>query len=176
MIEWGRTTGGVTTITRDGTPAATARKAAMRGDMYVEIDGARWLFFASRGALVGERSGAEQPSLRATRPGRNRHAWDVQADRAMYRVERRSRVQNRFVVRQESTEVATGFGARRFKRARLDINTGMSLEHQVFLLWLIGGDHRPAKRARGGSAADGPIPGSTAFGGFGAGGADVGPT
>ncbi|HLR84194.1 MAG TPA: hypothetical protein VK059_04550 [Nocardioidaceae bacterium] len=80
MIEWGHRSDGVTTIVRDDTQIATARAAAMRGDMHLEIGDTRWLFFASRGALVGERSGAEQPDLRATRPRRSRSTWDVEAD------------------------------------------------------------------------------------------------
>lgn len=164
MLEWGRTTAGVATIARDGTPVATARTAAMRGDMHVEIGGARWLFFANQGALVGERSGAELPALCAVRPGRGRNTWDVRADQITYRLERTSRLRSQFVVRRDGTDIAAGTGARRLKRATLDANADIPVEHEVFLLWLIGGDHRSPKGSRGGSTIGPPVPGQQAYG------------
>ncbi|HLR84193.1 MAG TPA: hypothetical protein VK059_04545 [Nocardioidaceae bacterium] len=89
---------------------------------------------------------------------------------------------NQFVVRRDGNDIATGQGRGRLKRATIDVSADIPLVHQVFLFWLIGARHRPGKRIPGGSAADGPIPGSTGYGASGAtnvgtgGGFDVGPT
>lgn len=165
MLEWGRTSDGVTTIARDGTPVAAARAAAMRGDMHVEIGGATWLFFASRGELLAERSGAAHPALRAVRPGRSRNRWEVRADQIAYSVERTSRLQNQFVVRRDGSDIASGVGAGRLRRPTLDVDAGMPIEHEVFLLWLIGGDHRFSKKSSGGSTIGPPVPGQSSMGG-----------
>ncbi len=122
MLEWGRTTAKVTTITRDGMPVAAARRAALRGDMHVDVGDAQWLFYAGSGELRGERSGSEQPTLHAVRPHRGRHTWDVRADEVQYRMQRSSFLGGRFVVRRDDTDVATGT-ARRFRRASLAFDT-----------------------------------------------------
>ena len=165
MLEWGRTSRGVATVKRDGVAVATARRAAVRGDVYADIDGVSWLFFTDRHGMLGERNGAAEATLRATRPGRSRYVWDVHADRAVYRLERTRRLTGRFAVRRDGTEIAMASGRRWVGSASLDANVDMPLEHQVFLLCLITAKRCAANLGRGGGASvASAIPGSTAFG------------
>ncbi|UYM03814.1 hypothetical protein [Solicola gregarius] len=165
MTTWGPTKAGTRPVVRDGSTVATLSPAAQRDDAQVEIGGARWLFYAARGALWAERSGAEKPTLQAVRKGRR--SWRIQTADVAYDVERSGA--RRYVVRRDGSEIGTASGGRP-ARAAVEISIGIPVEHEVFLLWLVGAKHRGAKHTAGpGASTMGPSP-SAFDGGFAAGG------
>ncbi|UPK75951.1 hypothetical protein MU582_04760 [Nocardioidaceae bacterium SCSIO 66511] len=150
MIAWS-TSDGIRSVVRDGAAIATLRDAAQRDDAYVDIAGTQWLFFAARGGLWAERTGAEKPAAHATRADRS--TWRVQTERLAYEVVRSGR--NRYVVRRAGSEIGSGSGGR---RASLDLSVSVPVEHEVFLFWLIGAKHRGAKSPGAGGSTMGPSP------------------
>lgn len=169
MLEWGRKSGDVRPILRDGDVVARVRPMAIRDHATVDIDGTAWSLYARRDELFGAQADASEPTLRATKPARR--AWTVEADRTAYRIERFGLPRSRYTVVRSGVEIgSSGTAGPRRRRPTLDVDAATPLEHQLFLLWvafIMRG--RPGVRARRNTygGGHGTAGGSAAPGGFG---------
>ena len=152
MLEWGRKSGGIVPVEREGRVVAELRPSSFRERADVAIEGAPWQFFKRSGDLHAVREGMPE-ALTASRPSFFRQAWEVDAGTIAYRIEPAGFFRSGYHVLCGATRIGysdkIGFWTR---RPTLDVDPSVPLEHQVFLLWVA---YVMRKRSEGAATAGG---------------------
>ena len=148
-LVWGRKRGGSVPVLRDDAVVASIWPSHLRERAEAEVDARHWSYARRSRALRATLTPEPEPRMVATRPSMMRQAWDIRTDRATYRIEPMGLLQSGYRVLRDGAQVGTSARAGFWSsRPTLEVDSSVSADEQVFLLWVAY-----IMRRRGGAAA-----------------------